>query len=158
MASTRAMVKTWYIMALPSNLHRLGAPWSTEQCPTTPSKFLFCHWKYSRSGAYEKHLRTAHATLDIVLTCTVQYNNIQTGELLNTDVRKRQDSSYKSDPGPAGLEPDAFCQNIVYESDAEAFDTTSAYARKQIDFEGTGEVIGDVAGFEDKYSNLCTDL
>jgi hypothetical protein len=122
-----------------------------------PSKCPFCRRKYSRSGAYEKHLRTAHASLDIVLASTVQYNNIQTGELLNADASERQDSDYESDPGPAGLEPDAFCPDIAYESDAEVFDTTSACAGKQNHFEGAGEVIGDVAGFEDEHSNLCAD-
>ena len=96
-----------------------------------PSKCPFCRRKYSRSGAYEKHLRTAHASLDIVLTSTVQYNNIQTGELLNANMSEHQDSDYESDPGPAVLEPDAFCPDIAYESDAEVFDTTSACAGKQ---------------------------
>jgi len=122
-----------------------------------PSKCPFCRRKYSRSGAYEKHLRTAHARLDIVLASNVQYNNIETGELLNTDASERQDSDYESDPGPAPLEPQAFCPDIAYESDAEVFDTTSACAGKQNYFEGAGEVIGDVAGFEDEHSNLSAD-
>jgi len=77
--------------------------------------------------------------------------------LLNADASEPQDSDYESDPGPAGLEPDAFCPNIAYESDAEVFDTTSVCAGKQNHFEGAGEVIGDVAGFVDKRSNLCAD-
>jgi len=93
-------------------------------------------------------------SLDIVLGSTVQYNNIQTGELRNADVSERQDSDYESDRGPAGLEPDAFCLDIAYESDAEVFDTPSACAGKQNHFEGAGEVIGDVAGFEAEDSNL----
>ena len=74
--------------------------------------------------------------------------------MLNADASERQDPDYESDPGPAGLEPDAFCPDIAYESDAEVFDTTSACAGKENHFKGAGEVIGDVAGFEDKYSNL----
>jgi len=122
-----------------------------------PNKCPFCRRKYSRSGAYEKHLRTAHTSLDIVLASTVQYNNIQTFELLNADASECQHSDYESDPGPAGLEPDAFCPDFAYESDAEVFDTTSACAGKQNHFEGAGEVIGDVPAFEDEYSNLCAD-
>jgi len=122
-----------------------------------PSKCLFCRRKYSRSGAYEKHLRTAHATLDIVLASTVHYNNIQTGELLKADTSECPDSDYESDPGPAGLEPDTFCPDIAYESDAEVFDTTSASAGKQNHYEGTGEVSGDLARFEDECSNLSAD-
>jgi len=98
-----------------------------------------------------------HASLDIVLASTIQYNNIQTGELLNTGASPRQDSNYESDPGPAGLESDAFCPDIAYESDAEVFGTSSACAGKQNHFEGAGEVIGDVAGFEDEDSNRCGD-
>jgi len=55
------------------------------------------------------------------------------------------------------LEPDAFCPDIAYESDAEVLDTTSVCVGKQNHFEGTGEVIGDVAGFEEEHSNLCAD-
>ena len=122
-----------------------------------PSKCPSCRRKYSRSSGYEKHLQTAHASLDIVLVSTLQYNNIQRGELLNAEGSERQDSDYESDPGPAGLAPDAFCPDIAYESDAEVFDTTSACAGKQNHFEDAGEVIGDVAGFEDEHSNLWPD-
>jgi len=122
-----------------------------------PSKCQFSHRKYSRSGGYEKHLRTAHASLDIVLGSTVQYNNTQTGELRNADASEGQDCDYESDPCPAGLEPDAFCPDIAYESAAEVFNTTSASARKQNHFERAGEVIGDVARFEDEHSNQCAD-
>ena len=64
------------------------------------------------SGAYEKHLRTAHAGLDIVLASTVQYINIEPGVLHNHDASGRQDSDYESDPGPAGLVSDEFCRDI----------------------------------------------
>jgi len=120
-----------------------------------PSKCPFCHQKYSRSHAYEKHLRTAHASLDIVLASTVPYNNIQTAELRNADPSECQGSDYESDPGPAGLEHDAFCGDIAYESDPDIFDTTLACAGKHNHFEGAGEVIRDVAGFVNEYSNLC---
>jgi len=98
-----------------------------------------------------------YASPDIGLASTVQYNNIQKGQLRNANASKLQDSDYESDPGPAGLEPDAFCPDIAYEPDAEVFDTTSACAWKQKHFEDAGEVIGDVAGFEDKHSNLFAD-
>jgi len=77
--------------------------------------------------------------------------------LLNPGASEPQDSDNESDPGPAGLEPDAFCPDFAYESDAEVFDTNSAWAGKENHFEGAGEVIGDVAGFEDEHSNLCAD-
>jgi len=93
-------------------------------------------------GAYEKHLRTAHAGLDIVLASTIQYINIEPGVLHNPDASGHQDSDYESDPGPAGLESDEFCRDISYKSDTEVLDdATSASARKQIRYEGAREVI-----------------
>jgi len=122
-----------------------------------PSKGPFCRRKYSRSAACEKHLQTAHVSLDIVLASTVQYNNMEKGELLKGGVIERHNSDYESDAGPAGFESDAFCPDIAYESDAEVFDTTSTCAGKQNHVEGAGEVMGDVAAFEDEHSNLCAD-
>jgi len=110
------------------------------------------------SGAYEKHLRTAHAGLDIVLASTIQFINIEPRVLHNPDGRGGQDSNYESNPGPVGLESDEVCRDISYESDSEVLDdATSASAGKQIRYEGAGAVIGDVHGFEDEHSNLCED-
>lgn len=123
-----------------------------------PSKCPFCRRKYSRSGAYEKHLRTAHASLDIVLASTVQYINTETGVLHIPDANERQDSDHESDTGPPAAEPDTFYRDIACESDTEVFDdATSSSAGKEIPYEGAGEVIGYVNGFEDEHSNLCED-
>ena len=73
-----------------------------------PSKCLFCRRKYTWSGAYETHLLNGHAGLDIVLTSTVEYINMESSISHNPDVSERQDSDCESDPGPAGLEPDEF--------------------------------------------------
>jgi len=76
----------------------------------------------------------------------------------NRDASERQDSDCESDPGPAGSEPDELCRDIAYESDTEVFDEgTSPSAGKQIYYEGAGQVIGDVDGFEHEYSNQCDD-
>jgi len=124
-----------------------------------PSKCPFCRRKYTRSGAYEKHLRTAHPGLDIVLSSTVQYINMESSISHNPDPREGQDSDCESDPGPAGSEPDEFCRDIAYESDTEVFDNaTSPSAGKQIHYEGARQVIRHVDGFEHEYSNLCDDL
>jgi len=87
-----------------------------------PSKCPFCRRKYTRSGAYEKHLRTAHAGLDIVLASTVQYINMESSIAHNPDASERQDSDCESDPGPSGSAPAEFCRDIAYESDTEVFD------------------------------------
>jgi len=112
---------------------------STEQTPTCtiPSKCLFCCRKYTRSDAYEKHLQTAHAVLDIVLTLTLQYINMESSVSHNPDASQCQDSDSKSDPHPAGSEPHKFCRDIAYESDTEVFDDAmSPSAGKQIHYLG----------------------
>jgi len=72
-----------------------------------PSKCPFCRRKYIRSGAYEKHLRTAHANLDIVHASTVGYpssgdiiNDVETSILHNPEASELQDSDYESDLDP----------------------------------------------------------
>jgi len=40
---------------------------STEQSPSMPSKCPFCRRKYTRSGAYEKHLRTPNGVWTLFL-------------------------------------------------------------------------------------------
>ena len=123
-----------------------------------PSKCAFCRRKYTWSDAYQKHLRTAHAGLDIVLASTVQYINMESSVSHNPDASERQDSDCESNSGPVGFEHDEFCRDIAYESDTEVFDdATSPSAGKQIHYAGAGQVIGDVDSFEHKYSNLCDD-
>jgi len=123
-----------------------------------PSQCPFCHQKYTRSDAYEKHLQTAQAGLDIVLTSTVQFINMESTVSNNPDTRARQDSDYESDPGPAGSEPDEFCCDIAYESGTEVFDDSrSPSASKQIHYKGAGQVIGDVDGLAHENSNLRDD-
>jgi len=109
-------------------------------------------------GAYDNHVRTAHVGLDIVLGSTLQYVNIEPGELHNPDAGGGQDSYYQCDPGPAALESDEFCRDILYESETGVLDdATSASAETQIGYQGTGEVIGDVPWFEDEHSHPCED-
>jgi len=116
----------------------------------------FYRRKYTRSGAYENHLRTAHAGLDIVLTSTVQYINMESSVSHNPAMRERQHSDRKSDPAEPGSEPHEICRDIAYESDTEVCeDPTSPSTGKQIHYEGVRQVIGDVDGFEHEYSNLC---
>ena len=40
----------------------------------------------------------------------------------NPDTSERQDSYSESDPGPPGLDPNAFYRDIAYESDTEVLD------------------------------------
>ena len=123
-----------------------------------PSKCPFCRRKYTWSGAYEKHLGTAHRYLDIVLTSTVQYINMESSVSHNPDASECQDSDCESNPGSPGSDPNAFYQAITHESDTEVLDdATSPAAGKQIPYEDAGEATGYVHGFEHEYSNLCED-
>ena len=119
-----------------------------------PSKCPFCRRKYIRSGAYEKHLRTAHANLDIVLTSTVRDTlSMETSILYNREASELQDSDYESDPDPTGHELNAF---TAHQSDIPD-DSTSTLPGRQEHYPRAGEAIGDVDGFEQEYSKLCED-
>jgi len=126
-----------------------------------PNKCPFCRRKYSRSGAYEKHLRNAHANLDIVLASTIKYasspttNDNKGSNILPHEGHLRLDSDYESDPDPTGHAYGAF-DNISHESDTEILnETASPLPSKPMPYEGAGESIGDVKGFEQEQSNLC---
>ena len=90
-----------------------------------PTKCPFCRRKYTRAGAYEKHLRTAHAKLDIVLVSTVRNtspaNSITDWEtsLHRPEANERPDSDYESDPNLTRYERDGFPDDVVHESDTE---------------------------------------
>jgi len=127
-----------------------------------PSKCPFCRRKYIRSGACEKHLRTAHANLDIVLASTVGYpssgdtiNDVETSILHHPEASELQDSDYESDPDPTGHELNAF---TAYQSDTEIpDDSTSSLPSRQEHHPRAGEAIGDVDRSEQENSNLCED-
>jgi len=127
-----------------------------------PSKCPFCRRKYIPSGAYEKHLRTAHAHLDIVLASTVGYpssgdiiNDVETRILHHPEASELQDSDYESHPDPTGPELDAF---TAHKSDTKIpNDSTSSLPGRQEHYPRAGEAIGDVDGFEQENSNLCED-
>ena len=110
-----------------------------------PSKCSFCRKKYTQAGAYEKHLRTAHANLDIILASTVRYtssaiayNNDTDIDLLHQEGHERRDSVYESDPDSARREHDAFNDNITNASDTEIPNGTPGWlAGKETHYEGS---------------------
>ena len=124
-----------------------------------PSKCVFCRRKYARAGPYEKHLRTAHATLDIVLASTVRYTNSDAEtDLLHHKGQERLDSDYESEPEPTGRELDAYTNNIAPESDTEILgNSTSSLPARQEHFERATDAFRDVNGFEREHHNLCND-
>ena len=119
-----------------------------------PSKCQFCRRKYILSGAYEKHLRTAHSNLDIVLASTVRDTlSMETSILYHREANELQDSDYESDPDPTGDELDAL---TAHQSDILE-DAMSSLPGRQEHCRRAGEAIGDVDGFEQEHSKLCRD-
>ena len=130
-----------------------------------PSKCSFCRKKYTKAGAYEKQLRTAYANLDIMLASTIRYtssaiayhNDTET-DLLHQEGHERRNSDYKSDPDSAGREDDAFNDDIANASDTEIPNSTPGLlADKETHYEGSGEVVGDVNGYEQECDDLSDD-
>jgi hypothetical protein len=135
-----------------------------------PVKCPFCRRRYTQAAPYEKHLRIAHANLDIVLASTIRHapsvdpiNDTETDLCLHpgfgvNEENERPDSDYESNPDPAGCDADALIDDVAHESDAEILNhNTSATASRQAYYPGAGESIGDVSGFEDEHSALCQD-
>jgi len=74
-----------------------------------PSKCPFCRQKYTQAAAYEKHLRTTHANVNIILASTTIRYPSSASHVLDTQtdvVGERLDSDYESDPKPTGREHD----------------------------------------------------
>ena len=130
-----------------------------------PSKCSFCRKKYTQAGAYEKHLRTAHANLDIILASTVRYTSSAITyhkdtetDLLHHEGHERPDSDYESDLDSTGRGHDAFTDDIAKESDTEMLNgTPGSLAGQQTHYEGSGEAVGDVNGFEQECDILSKD-
>ena len=130
-----------------------------------PSKCSFCRKKYTQAGAYEKHLRTAHANLDIILGSTIRYtssaiayNNDTETDLCHQEGHERRNSNYESDPESARRKHDAFNDDIANASDTEIPNsTTGSLAGKERHYEGSGEAVGDVNGFEAECDDLSED-
>ena len=130
-----------------------------------PSKCLLCRKKYTQAAAYEKHLRTGHANLDIILASTIRYtssaityNHDTEADPLYHKGHERPDSDYESDPDSSGCDQDAFVAGSANESDTEMLSgTRGSSAGKQTNYEGSGEAVGDVNGFEQECDILSKD-
>ena len=125
-----------------------------------PRKCSFCRKKYTQACAYEKHLRAAHANLDIILASTIlytssaiTYNNDTETDQLHHEGHEGPDSDYESDPDSTGREHDTF-----NESDTEMLNSTlGPLAGKLTHYEGSGETVPDVNGFDQACDNLTED-
>jgi hypothetical protein len=131
-----------------------------------PVKCSFCRNRYERAGAYETHLRIAHANLDIVLASIIRnppadvLNHSGTGLSDANEPIEHPDSDYESDPAgdPARNERDAPYDTFMQESDTEALeDNMSSVAAGQEDYPRAGEAIGEVRGYKEERSTLCEE-
>lgn len=115
-----------------------------------------------RAGAYETHLRKAHANLDIILASTIRNplaNRVDdpgTDKIDYHELSERPDSDYESDPAsdPAGYERDAIDDNVTYDSDTEVLNNNHSSV---MHYPGAGEAIAEVEGYVEEHRNLCGD-
>jgi len=127
-----------------------------------PVKCSFCRKRYERPGAYETHLRSAHANLDIVLASTIRNPpaDVLTDRGTNLSDANQPiehcDSDYESDPAgdTAASESDTPDDTLRREPETEVLeDNTYPVAAEQEDDPGAGEAIGEVK----EYYEECRD-
>jgi len=129
-----------------------------------PVKCSFCRKRYARACAYETHLRTAHANLDIVLASTIRNPPVAVLTYRGTDLSdanepiEHSDSDYESDPAgdTPGSERDAPDDTLRREPETEVVeDNTYPVAAEQEDYPGAGEAIGEVKEYKEQCRDLC---
>jgi len=130
-------------------------------------KCSFCRKRYKGAGAYEIHLRSAHANLDIVLASTIQNPPADVVTDRGTDLSDANEpiehshSDYESDPAgdTAGSERDAPHDTLRREPETEVLeDNTYPVAAEQGDYPGAGEAIGEVKEYKEECRDLCENL
>jgi len=127
-------------------------------------KCSFCRKRSERAGAYETHLRSAHANLDIVLASTIRNPPADVltdrGTALSdtNEPIEHSDSDYESDPAgdTAGSERDASDDRLRREPEIEVPEyNTYAVAADLEDYPGAGEAIGEVKEYKEESRDLC---
>jgi len=129
-----------------------------------PVKCSFSRKRYERAGAYETHVRSAHANLDIVLASTIQNppTEVHTDRGTNlsdpNEPSEHSDSDYESGPAgdTAGSEHDTPDDTLRREPETEVReDNTYPVAAEHEDYPGAGEAIGEVKEYTEEYRDLC---
>ena len=96
-----------------------------------PSKYPFSRQKYTQAAAYEKHLRTTHTNVNIILASTTIRYLSSASDVLDTQTEvmgERSDSKYESNPEPTGREHDVLSGQVVYESDTEVLTNAASFS------------------------------
>jgi Plavaka transposase len=128
-----------------------------------PVKCSFCRRRYSRAGAYETHLRTAHANLDIVLASTIRHpstDNTDHTPAKDQDTNDRYappDSDYESETATEPFEPagDTLSGKPNCDTSTETVNVTSDAVTHPTHYVGAGQAVGDVKGYDEDISHLC---
>jgi len=127
-------------------------------------KCLFCRKRYQGAGAYETHLQSAHANLNIVRVSGIQNSlaDVLTDWGTNlsgaNDSIEHSDSDYKSDPAghTTGSECDPRDDTLMREPETEVReDHTYPVAAEDEDYRGVGEASGEVKEYKEECRNLC---
>jgi len=115
-----------------------------------PVKCSFCHKRDDRASAYETHLRSAHANLDILLASTIR-NPFAPADVLNhwrtyvsdpNEHFEHSNSECQSDPGgdTPGTNSDAPDDTLTRKPETEVLmDNTNPVAEEQEDYLATGK-------------------
>jgi len=128
-----------------------------------PVKCSCCRKRYERAGAYETHLRSAHANLDIVLASSIRNPPADVLTDRGSDLSDANepiehfDSDYKAHPAgdTAGSERDAPDNTLRREPETKVLeDNTYPVAAEQEDYTGAREAIGEIK----QYKEECRDL
>jgi len=118
-----------------------------------PVQCSLCRKRYEHAGAYETHLRSAHANLDIVLISTIRNPRADILTYRGPDLCdanepiEHSDSAYESDPAgdTAGSQREAPADTLRREPETEGGeDNTYPVAAEPEDYPGAGEAIGEV--------------
>jgi len=99
----------------------------TSKCP-------FCRQKYTQAAAYEKHLQTTHANVNIILASTTIRYPLSPSQVLDaqTDiVGECPDSDYESNPKPTRRKHNVLSGDIVSKSDTEVLNNTTPFSGSQ---------------------------
>jgi len=128
-----------------------------------PVKCSFCRKRYKRAGAYETHLRSAHANLDIILASTIRNPPADVLTDRGTDLSdanepiEHSDSDYESVPAgdTAGSERDAPDDTHRREPETEGLeDNTYPVAAEQEDYPGAGKPLERLKSIR-KNAGIC---
>ena len=128
-----------------------------------PVKCSFCRRRYVRAGAYETHLRIAHANLDIVLASTTQNPTANLTDDAEPNIYnpngqiERADSDYESEQvnSTVPYECDGITDTPTNDSNLEANNGNTSDFPRQTDYPQAGEAIGDVQAYDEDNRYLC---